>query len=198
MEAGPFRGSRPNERRAVAPAQRQSETPKQPVVKDDAKTPSHPRTTRPQPATQEQGFLKRFKWLFLAVLLVAALVFGWFAYSHMKGAMSAVDSGKYQAVFFANGQVYFGKLQMLDKQNMKLTKVYYLKSPTDSADGASNPQATNSSSEDDNNVQLIKLGNEIHGPEDSMIINRDQVLFFENLKNDSEVSKLMKDYEAKK
>ena len=56
---------------------------------------------------------------------------------------------------------------------------------------ANNPQKT---ADANSNVQLIKLGNEIHGPEDNMIIARDQVLFFENLKNDGKVSATIKDY----
>jgi hypothetical protein len=36
---------------------------------------------------------------------------------------------------------------------------------------------------------LTKLGGEIHGPEDLMVINRSQILFVENLKPSGEVSK---------
>jgi hypothetical protein len=35
--------------------------------------------------------------------------------------------------------------------------------------------------------QLIKLGNELHGPTDKMYINRSQVLFYEQLRKDSQV-----------
>jgi hypothetical protein len=42
--------------------------------------------------------------------------------------------------------------------------------------------------------KLIKLGKEVHGPEDAMIINRDQVQFYENLKSDGEVAKLIDQY----
>jgi len=38
-------------------------------------------------------------------------------------------------------------------------------------------------------LSLIKLGEELHGPEDMMVIRRDQVFFGENLKNDSKVVK---------
>jgi hypothetical protein len=37
-------------------------------------------------------------------------------------------------------------------------------------------------------VSLIKLGSELHGPEDQMSINRDQILFFENMKNSSKIN----------
>ena len=34
---------------------------------------------------------------------------------------------------------------------------------------------------------LIKLGGELHGPKDQMTINRNQILFIEELKADSKV-----------
>lgn len=43
-------------------------------------------------------------------------------------------------------------------------------------------------------MQLIKRGEEVHGPEDAMIINRDQVLYYENLKPSSKVSQLIQKY----
>ena len=41
---------------------------------------------------------------------------------------------------------------------------------------------------------LIKLGNEIHGPLDSMLINRDHVVIIEDLKDDSRVVQAINDY----
>jgi hypothetical protein len=42
-------------------------------------------------------------------------------------------------------------------------------------------------------IQLVKLGSEIHGPTSDMKINRDQILFIENLKPDSQVLKAILD-----
>ena len=39
-----------------------------------------------------------------------------------------------------------------------------------------------------------KLGQEIHGPEDEMIISKDHVLFYENLKSDGKVSQSIEQY----
>ena len=38
-------------------------------------------------------------------------------------------------------------------------------------------------------MSLIKLGEELHEPEDLMIINKDNILFIENLKADSKIVK---------
>lgn len=43
-------------------------------------------------------------------------------------------------------------------------------------------------------MQLIKLGDEIHGPEDEMILSKDQVLFYENLKTDGKVAQSIEKY----
>jgi hypothetical protein len=120
------------------------------------------------------------------VVALALLVLGGlFLYRSSTG--SNIDGAKYQAVFFTNGQVYFGKLRPLNSEYMKLTDIYYLQAKTDS----SNPQKTDDSGA---NVQLIKLGNEIHGPDDEMIISKSQILFFENLKSNSKVSKSIDKY----
>jgi hypothetical protein len=129
------------------------------------------------------------------VLLIVLVLFGaWFAYQSKNP--SYINGGKYQAVFFTNGQVYFGKLEKLDDGYMKLTKVFYLQSKTTATDDSKNPQ--DAASQKSSDVELIKLGSEIHGPDDEMIISRDQVLFFENLKKDGTVTDSISKYFAQK
>ncbi len=124
----------------------------------------------------------------VAVILLAGIVFGGLTLARqLSGA--AIDGGKYQAVFLTSGQVYFGKLQNTNGDYFKLTDVFYLQTKTDTT--SENPQT---STTDQNNVELIKLGSEIHGPEDAMIISRDQVLFYENLKADGRVSQSIVNY----
>jgi len=90
----------------------------------------------------------------------------------------------YQAVFLTNGQVYFGQVVRRCDKEIRLTGIYYLQN--DSQD-----QGTVNSGQD---MKLIKLGNELHGPQDMMYINRDHVLFIEDLKPDSKVVKAMQQY----
>lgn len=125
------------------------------------------------------------------VVALALIAAGVFAYKQFAG--TTIESGKYQAVFLTNGQVYFGKLHRAGDY-YKLTNVYYLQA-TQSSDGSSNPQQA---SDAKSGVQLIKLGNEVHGPEDAMIIDKSQVLFFENLKNDGKVVDSITKYQDKK
>ena len=116
---------------------------------------------------------------------------------------SAVEKAKYQAVFMTNGQVYFGKLDGLDSNYTELTDVYYLQvqqsvqPSTGTAQPSTQNQAQTGTNANDPQVSLTKLGNELHGPTDKMHISKDQVLFWENLKDDSTVVKAIKEYQAK-
>jgi hypothetical protein len=123
-----------------------------------------------------------------AVVVVLLAVGAWFAWSNMSGS-AGVKGGQYQAVFLTNGQVYFGKVSDINGGYVKLSDIYYLQvqqsvQPTDKA------KTDNSGSQ----VSLAKLGSELHGPEDNMYISRQQVLFWENLKNDGKVVQAINSY----
>ena len=98
-------------------------------------------------------------------------------------------AGERQAIFLTNGQVYFGNLASQNNDYLTITGVYYLQQ---------NQQALQNGTTADKQVQLIKLGQELHGPEDIMYIAKNQVLFYENMKNDSKVSQAIQDYLNKK
>jgi hypothetical protein len=121
--------------------------------------------------------------LVIAIAVLAGLSF------YRSTTASAVDTTKYQAVFLNSGAVYFGKLEILNSSYMRLTDVYYLQTKT--ADTV-NPQPAASSTS--TNLELVKLGSELQGPTDEMIINKDQVTFFENLKSDGKVTQSIEKY----
>lgn len=92
----------------------------------------------------------------------------------------------YQSVFLTNGQVYFGKLSVFNNEYMQLTDIYYLQNGGVIQNGTgSNPNEQ---------LSLVKLGAELHGPEDTMYIPKTQVQFFENLKADSKVVQAINEY----
>lgn len=132
----------------------------------------------------------------LGVALLIILLVGWLAL-RSSGAAATIDEGKYQAVFLTNGQVYFGNLEMLGGDYVRLTDIFYLQSQSASEDAAANPQETSQQGNAED-VQLIKLGSEIHGPQDEMIISEDKILFFENLKADGKVSRSISGYQSQK
>lgn len=102
----------------------------------------------------------------------------------------SVKRNSYQAIFLSDGQVYFGKLSNIKSDYLKMTDVYYLQSN-------SQTDATKESSEGRPQPQLIKLGSEIHGPEDMIKIRSQQVSYWENLKTDSKVSKAIEEFKEK-
>lgn len=126
----------------------------------------------------------------LAAIVIALLV-GIAVFRGTGGVGPRPDTKKYQAVFLTNGQVYFGKLSGVGGNTVTLKEVYYIQSQ--------NPQqGSSSSSSPQPNLSLVKLGNEIHGPEQEMQISSSQVIFWENLKNDGKVVDAIKNQNTNK
>lgn len=122
--------------------------------------------------------------LILAALLVVAGYVGW---QYVDNGGVARD--KYQAVFLNNDQVYFGKITKVNDDTLVLTDIYYLQQTQ--KEGANQNQTSGQTA---NQTSLAKLGDELHGPQDQMNINMDQVLFWENLKDDGKVVTAIKEY----
>lgn len=91
-----------------------------------------------------------------------------------SSASELIQRDAYQAVFLANGSSYFGKLQQRGEWFL-LTDVFYL-------------------SVSDDGTQIIKRGAEPQGPKEPMVIPASNVLFFENLRDDSEIVTAMRRY----
>jgi hypothetical protein len=91
----------------------------------------------------------------------------------------------WQAVFLTNGQVYFGKVQSYSSSFVHLEDVYYLQVVETPLQQTQTGDASQGQGQSE--LSLVKLGNELHGPQDAMKINADHVLFTEKLKSDSKV-----------
>jgi hypothetical protein len=120
--------------------------------------------------------------VFVAVGVMA--VFGVWAYfgfpipkQQTANISDSIRKSTYQAVFLTTGQVYFGKLEFRGEW-LVLLDVYYLQANG----GLQQGQTANS-----NNFQLVKLGSEIHGPEDIMYLEKGNILFWENISETSQV-----------
>ncbi len=173
------------------PASRPAPAPAPEPEKREEKEPAPARASRPAPVKKERKSGKGKFFGFVVALLVIALVAAGVWYVFGRSGLPGLDRGREQAVFLTNGQVYFGKLSKTGDYYV-LTDIYYLQQST--SDSA-NPQKA--ADENASDVQLIKLGNEVHGPEDRMVIQSEQVLFWENLKEDSKVSQSIDDYANK-
>lgn len=197
MDNGPFRVPRPAARPVTSrpdPVPQPEEKPK-PVVKEEPKTVHRPNTA----SRFEIEDKKRKKFILPIVGIIVAIVLGvigWSVWSGAQNSGTAIDGSKYQAVFFTNGQVYFGKLTSFSGDYMKLTEVFYLQTQATEDADSENPQQA--STDQNANTTLIKLGDEIHGPEDAMMISKDQILFYENLKPAGKVSSTIDQYNKNK
>jgi len=131
--------------------------------------------------------------LLLGILAGGAYLFAGKSVNNLTSSGSSlvgVDSDKYQALFLTNGQVYFGKLEKADKETIKISNIFYLQ-----VEQAVQPkEEANAEQAEQGETQLVKLGEELHGPEDEMFIDRDQVLFWENLKDGGKVVEAIKGY----
>jgi hypothetical protein len=132
------------------------------------------------------------KWLNLMSLIVLLGVAGlvitiavMFSRTTVAAEYELVEPENYQAVFLNNGQVYFGDITELNSQYVRLNNIYYLTQTT-----STDPKAAASS-----DYTLVKLGcQQIHSPFDQMVINREQVTFWENLSDDGKVVTSINDF----
>jgi hypothetical protein len=146
-------------------------------------------------APKSKGFRLNRTVIIASIVVVLVLVGAFFA-SKMFLNPTLVKKDQHQAVFLTNGQVYFGKLESAGPQFLRLKDVYYLQTSS-SADTATETKAETPAA-DSQTQTLIRLGKEIHGPDNEMLISRDQVLFFENISNDGTVGKAIKSDKEKK
>lgn len=128
----------------------------------------------------------------LGVLLVAIAVAVAVFYGLRYVGVTGTQTEGYQAVFLTNGQVYFGKISSMTATDVTLEDIYYLQVQQQNIQPPAEQQGQQPQ------LSLVKLGNELHGPQDKMIINRDHVLFWENLKDDGRVVKAISDHKAGK
>lgn len=102
--------------------------------------------------------------------------------------MSSVkpDRDMNQAVFLNNGEVYFGKITDNGKDFLVLEDIYYLR-----VTPVLQQQPDGTAVQDPNQqpqINLIKLGEELHGPEDKMVIPMSSVVYWENITDEGQVA----------
>lgn len=166
-----------------------------------SKTGASPRMDNGQVMYQERRG-SMMPWMILGALIVVLGVLGFLfrdkLFATNKSADKAVVAAKasgYQAVFLSNGQVYFGKIENPSSDYVTLKDIYYLQVTQPPLQG-SQQQGQQSQTQAQPQLSLVKLGNELHGPVDEMKINRDQILFYEDMKEDAKVMQAINEYKA--
>lgn len=113
------------------------------------------------------------------IVIVAALVWIDTNFNILSSSQANKQArAQLQAVFLSNGQVYFGALSRYGIGSWRLDRAHYLQ-VSKAADGAA-PQETRTT--------LMKLSDDMHRPHDTMIIPASNILFWQNLQNDSPVA----------
>lgn len=114
----------------------------------------------------------------VALLIIAVII----SLSAKQSESGLVKKDGYQAVFLNNGQAYFGKIKGMNGNYIDLQDIYYLYNG--STEGSSNAS----------NLSLVKLGTELHCPEDRMVIYREQISFWENIDDSGKVVSAINDW----
>lgn len=111
----------------------------------------------------------------LLVALAASFVFG------PKSEKSYIETERLQAVFLNGGQVYFGNITDLNDKYLRMENIFYLR-----VNQVVQPNQEGTQQQaGQNDISLVKLGCELHRPSNEMLINRSQVVFWENLKDEA-------------
>jgi hypothetical protein len=110
----------------------------------------------------------------LVVIVLVALGLGIAALfksvSTADSLSSAIDPKQYQIVYLTNGETYFGKLSAPGGDFYYMRHVYTLTAQASPRSGTPLQHT------------LIKLSNEIHGPQDLLVVNKSQIVYMENLR----------------
>ncbi len=171
---------RSEEPRYVAPSSRSQDT--LPPVDGDQRHTSKNRDAR------RRSSRTVWPWGVISLLAVAMGAGVWLYMHFSQDEKSGIDTGKYQAIFLTNGEHYFGKLERQNSEYYKLSDVYYLKQKDTASDDGTAKQT------DQTEFELRKLEKEIHGSSNTMFISDKQVLFYENLTDDSRVVQTIGQY----
>lgn len=86
----------------------------------------------------------------------------------------------YYGIFLSNGQAYFGTIGDEDERSLVMHNIFYIQK---------NPEGQAS-----NDMTLLKLGNELHGPEDMMEVSKSHIVFIEKLKSDGKVMQAIQNF----
>jgi len=149
-------------------------------------TSDHQEEKNSDSAKTSRNWLQVFNGLMLVgiALLIAGVALA-ITRTNSTNERRYVSASKYQAVFLNNGQVYFGNITNLTSQYVRMANIYYL----------TQSNASTSTNNTSNNYSLVKLGcQQIHDPYDAMVINRDQIAFWENLQDNGKVVSSIKQF----
>ena len=105
------------------------------------------------------------------------VLFGWGSLTLVVVSGQTIQTGGYQMVYLTNGQAIFGKLQNTSGSYLVIKEPFTLQA----AAGASEEDSANATS-------ILKMTDQVYGPEDSISVRSDNVISWQNLRPDSKVT----------
>lgn len=136
------------------------------------------------PPVQKKDRWSKQAWLLAGTFLVLVVVVLSGAWLMLGQKSDYIDHEKYQVVYTNSGQAYFGKLISIN-DNFFVLKQVYVSTTNDVPKDATQAQKQSVQ----NNTSLVRVTDEVYGPDDQMQITTNSVLFWQNLKDDSKVAK---------
>ncbi len=100
--------------------------------------------------------------------------------------LPSLGASRYQAVFLASGQAYFGRYFDRIGPYAKIEGVYYIQ--TSKSDDPDKPAES----------RIVRRGSELHGPQERVLIMKSSILFVEDLRPDSPVARFIDQDQAAK
>ncbi len=139
-------------------------------------------------APQKKKFIRKTnKMIYAAIAVLIILLIGLLVWRNCLGG-NGVKKDQYQAVFMVDGQAYIGKLQNNPKSAyLRLTDVYTIQ--------VQSGEVTDVAKDEKSAAQqpsLVKLTDQLAGAEDEIYLSRNQVSFWENLRDDGKVVEAIK------
>ncbi len=130
---------------------------------------------------QKRGDYPRY--IIVLAAVASLLVFGSIAMFLMQSFTNPIDKSGYQLVKLTNGEMFFGKLQNITGDYLRLENAYFIPATT---------EKTTTSDKNTNEVEIIPRSSTVAKSKTPMYLHTDQVAYWENLATDSKVADTLK------
>ncbi len=158
------------------------------------KEPAKKKAANPKQWEAEKKIIKRIALGVLAFMILVVLDANYQFTAALQTDKKA--STTWQAVFLTNDQVYFGHLsqyginywKLKDASYIKVTQVPVAQAP----DAANGTPAKDQPTKMENRTTLMKVSQDVHQPEDTLYIPKEQILFWQDLQDGSSIVQTLK------
>lgn len=122
--------------------------------------------------------------IFVLVLILVGLTL--WQDGTVRNAMQLINyQDSYQAVFLTSGQAYFGKITEITNEYVKMEDAFSIK-----VQQAQTGESATGQSE----IKLLSIEDEFYQPQGYMLIEKNAILFIEELKDSSSIIEVMENY----